>query len=244
MVRIESSVRPVAEPARAEPAHERDRDRHAEQRVQSARPDLEQRRRPPPAGRSSGRRHRRAILGRRPGRPRVHSDAGIVSSPIGSLGAVIAPLSRRLTIGPAPARWRRGRLVASPRLARIQHHSRHPDVQPRGSVAAQLPQRARARGRPGDRRRDRRRAGRHSGGACRIRAMSACASSGTVIGRVRRRRARPDGRPAQGEWIVMLDDDCSVPPEFARILLDARDRCRRGDRRGAVGAPVSRRGSR
>jgi len=33
--------------------------------------------------------------------------------------------------------------------------------------------------------------------------------------------ARKTGRQAaRGEWIVMLDDDCSVPPDFARILRD------------------------
>lgn len=33
--------------------------------------------------------------------------------------------------------------------------------------------------------------------------------------------ARKTGRlAAAGEWIVMLDDDCSVPPDFARILLE------------------------
>ncbi len=33
--------------------------------------------------------------------------------------------------------------------------------------------------------------------------------------------ARKTGRlAARGEWIVMLDDDCSVPPDFAAILLE------------------------
>jgi GT2 family glycosyltransferase len=33
--------------------------------------------------------------------------------------------------------------------------------------------------------------------------------------------ARKTGRQtAEGEWIVMLDDDCAVPPDFARILRE------------------------
>ena len=30
---------------------------------------------------------------------------------------------------------------------------------------------------------------------------------------------------AQGQWLVMLDDDCAVLPDFARALLEAAERC-------------------